>query len=198
MLWEFAQLHLRMPKVIFVVENNLFDFTRQWSDILRSDGQFCKTREISTEFSVPKIIKIGWFLPELLEKIKCGRFLRHSVYKQSLYFGITILIFLGSLQFARTMSDCFTLCLNTVLYIMEPMNDGDDVMPTTTRWTTMMKSFMHSTLNVMKYASFFLVIYLWTVNAKFHYASWFEAGSKLVGDQLQTCLRSASNQLRTS
>jgi len=57
------------------------------------------------------------------------------------------------------------------------------------------------------------------VKAKFHYASWFEAGSKLmrsrfeagsklVGDQLRTkdrngiwlrtCLRPASNQLRTS
>jgi len=33
------------------------------------------------------------------------------------------------------------------------------------------------------------------VKAKFHYASWFEAGSKLVGDQLRTCLRPASNQL---
>jgi len=28
--------------------------------------------------------------------------------------------------------------------------------------------------------------------AKFHYASWFEAGSKLVGDQLRTTFEAAS------
>jgi len=28
-----------------------------------------------------------------------------------------------------------------------------------------------------------------TIKAKFHYASWFEAGSKLVGDQLRTSYR---------
>jgi len=43
-----------------------------------------------------------------------------------------------------------------------------------------------------------------SIKAKFHYASWFEAGSKLVADrleagrQLRTCLRPPSNQLQTS
>jgi len=32
-----------------------------------------------------------------------------------------------------------------------------------------------------------------TVIAKFHYAIWFEAGWKLVADQLRTCVRRASN-----
>jgi len=46
------------------------------------------------------------------------------------------------------------------------------------------------------------------IKAKFHYASWFEAGSKLVADKLRTrqrngiwlrtCLRPASNELWTS
>jgi len=36
------------------------------------------------------------------------------------------------------------------------------------------------------------------LKAKFHYAIWFEAGLKLVADPLRTCLRPASNQLRTS
>jgi len=38
----------------------------------------------------------------------------------------------------------------------------------------------------------------WSLKAKFHYASWFEAASKLVGDQLRTSFEPASNQLRAS
>jgi len=34
-----------------------------------------------------------------------------------------------------------------------------------------------------------LVVFL--IKAKFHYASWFEAGSKLVADQFRTCLRTS-------
>jgi len=34
--------------------------------------------------------------------------------------------------------------------------------------------------------------------AKFHYAGWFEAGSKLVADRFEAGRRPASNQLRTS
>jgi len=34
--------------------------------------------------------------------------------------------------------------------------------------------------------------YLHALKAKFHYASWFEAGSKLVGDQLRTSFEPAS------
>jgi len=36
------------------------------------------------------------------------------------------------------------------------------------------------------------------VKAKFHCASWFEAGSKLVADRFEVGRRPASNQLRTS
>ena len=36
------------------------------------------------------------------------------------------------------------------------------------------------------------------LKAKFHYAIWFEAGSKLVADRFEACRRPASNQLRTS
>jgi len=36
------------------------------------------------------------------------------------------------------------------------------------------------------------------IKAKFHYASWFEAGSKLVADRFEAGRRPASNQLRTS
>ena len=38
----------------------------------------------------------------------------------------------------------------------------------------------------------------WTIKAKFHYAIWFEAGSKLVADLSATSFEPASNQLRTS
>ena len=37
----------------------------------------------------------------------------------------------------------------------------------------------------------------WRLKAKFHYASWFEAGSKLVGDQLRTCFEPVCDQLRS-
>jgi len=44
----------------------------------------------------------------------------------------------------------------------------------------------------------FLACFMHSVKAKFHYASWFEACSKLVADRFEACRRSASNHLRTS
>ena len=63
------------------VENDFFWISQ--GTVATSDGEVDKSERFSCQifsgFNLPKIIRIGYFLTELLKKIKGGRFLGHGV-----------------------------------------------------------------------------------------------------------------------